>query len=251
MRWLPRDEPSRGRGRRAGARGAAGVARPHRRSLARATQGEGTREHAGNPSLDPPAARAVIAAIRGTVIARGADHVIVETNGVGYKIVVPRQPTRDEVLLHTHQVVREDEQSLFGFESRDELALFEMLITVSGVGPKAGMALLMTSRPADIAAAIASGDAAALARAPGVGKKTAERLIVDLKGKIGRVAGLPVTAGVLTDEDDAHAALVALGYTASEAATALRHAPSKGGATTEERLAAALRATGRTPVAGR
>ena len=90
-----------------------------------------------------------------------------------------------------------------------------------------------------------------LARAPGVGKKTAERLIVDLKGKIGRVAGVPVTAGALTAEDDAHAALVALGYTSSEAATALRDAPPKGGATTEERLAAALRVTGRTAVAGR
>ena len=193
----------------------------------------------------------MIAAIRGEIIARGVDHVVVESNGVGYRVYVPRQPSRDEVLLHTRHIVREDDQLLYGFESRDELALFEMLITVSGVGPKAAMALLITSRPADIAAAIASGDAAALARAPGVGKKTAERLIVDLKGKIGRVAGLPVTAGALTVEDDAHAALVALGYTPSEAATALRDAPSKGGATTEERLAAALRATGRTAVAGR
>src|SRR5438105_3403249 len=178
------------------------------------------------------------------VIARGADHVVVETNGVGYKVHVPRQPTRDEVLLHTHHTVREDDQSLYGFESRDELALFEMLISVSGVGPKAGLAILSVARPAEIAGAIASGDAAALARAPGVGKKTAERLIVDLKGKIGRVAGLPVTAGALTVEDDAQAALVALGYTPSEAATALRAAPSKGGATTEERLAAALRVAG-------
>jgi holliday junction DNA helicase RuvA len=213
-------------------------------------QGEGTREHAGTPSLNPPAAEStMIAAVRGTVIARGADHVVVESNGVGYKIYVPRQPTRDEVLLHTHHIVREDDQSLYGFESRDELALFQMLITVSGVGPKAGMALLMTSRPAEIAGAIASGDASALARAPGVGKKTAERLIVDLKGKIGRVAGLPVTAGALTAEDDAHAALVALGYTAPEATIALRDAPPKGSATTEERLAAALRVTGRTVVA--
>lgn len=206
----------------------------------------------GTPSLDALASGApVIAALRGEVIARGADHVVVETNGVGYKVFVPRQPMRDEVLLHTHHTVREDDQSLYGFESRDELALFEMLITVSGVGPKAAMALLMSSRPADIAAAIASGDAPALSRAPGVGKKTAERLIVDLKSKIGRVAGLPVTAGALVAEDDAHAALVALGYTASEAAAALRDAPPKGSATTEERLSAALRATGRTAVAGR
>jgi Holliday junction DNA helicase RuvA len=202
-------------------------------------------------SLNPPASEpAVIAAVRGTVIARGADHVVVETNGVGYKVFIPRHPSRDEVLLHTHQVVREDDQSLYGFETREELALFEMLISVSGVGPKAGLAILSVARPAEIAAAIASGDTAVLARAPGVGKKTAERLIVDLKGKIGRVTSLQVTAGPLAEEDDAHSALVALGYTASEAATALRDAPPKGGATTEQRLAAALRTTGRTAVAG-
>ena len=110
------------------------------------------------------------------------------------------------------------------------------------------MALLTTSRPADIAAAIASGDAAALARAPGVGKKTAERLIVDLKGKMGRVGGDGLGAPPM--DDDAQAALVALGYTASEAATALRNAPPKGRATTEDRVSAALRAAGRPLVAG-
>ena len=193
----------------------------------------------------------MIAALRGEVIARGADHVVVEVSGVGYKVFVPRHPSRDAVLLHTHQVVREDDESLYGFETVEELALFEMLIRVSGVGPKAGLAILSVARPAEIAGAIGSGDTALLARAPGVGKKTAERLIVDLKGKIGRVAGLPVMAGALAAEDDAHAALVSLGYTPSEAATALRDAPPKGSATTEERLAAALRITGRTAVAGR
>jgi holliday junction DNA helicase RuvA len=192
----------------------------------------------------------VIAAVRGTVIARGADHVVVEVAGVGYKVFVPRHPSRDEVLLHTHQVVREDDEALYGFEAREELALFEMLISVSGVGPKAGLAILSVARPAEIASAIASGDAALLARAPGVGKKTAERLIVDLKGKVGRVAGAPVIPGASALDDDAHAALVALGYTTSEAATALRDAPPRGRATTEERLAAALRSTGRAAVAG-
>ena len=193
----------------------------------------------------------MIAALRGEVIARGADHVVVEVAGVGYKVFVPRHPSHDDVLLHTHQVVREDDQSLYGFETREELALFQMLISVSGVGPKAGLAILSVARPAEIAGAIGSGDATLLARAPGVGKKTAERLIVDLKGKIGRVAGVPLSAGARGEADDAHAALVALGYTASEAAMALRDAPPKGSATTEERLSAALRVTGRTVVAGR
>ncbi len=187
----------------------------------------------------------MIAAIRGVVIARGADHVVVETNGVGYKVFVPRHPSRDEVLLHTHQVVREDAQLLYGFETREELALFDLLIGVSGVGPKAALSILSVARPAEVASAIASSDAAALARAPGVGKKTAERLIVDLRGKIGRVAGEPTGGAPLATDDDAHAALVALGYTASEASAALQEVLPRGRASTEERVAAALRTAGR------
>jgi len=172
---------------------------------------------------------------------------VVDVKGVGYKVFVPRHPTADDVMLHTHQVVREDGQFLYGFESREELVLFEMLIGVSGVGPKAALAILSVARPAEVAGAIASGDAAALARAPGVGKKTAERLIVDLRGKIDRI-GPPVSVASILRADDAQAALVALGYTASEAAAALRSAPQKGRASTEERVAAALRAAGRSLV---
>jgi holliday junction DNA helicase RuvA len=192
----------------------------------------------------------VIAYVSGEVIARGADHVIVDVRGVGYKVFVPRQPTADIVRLHTHHVVRDDAQQLFGFETGEELALFELLITVSGVGPKAGLSLLAVSSPAALAAAIAAGDAAALARAPGVGKKTAERLIVDLRGKIARSGPEREAAGVLS-EDEAAAALQALGYTPSEAATALRGAPAAGVASTEERVTAALRAAGRAGVTGR
>jgi len=184
----------------------------------------------------------VISSVRGRVLARGTDHVVVEAGGVGYKVHVPRHPAGDEVLLHTHQVIREDGQALYGFESREELALFELLIGVSGVGPKAGLALLAVSRPVDVAAAIAAGDAAALARAPGVGKKTAERLIVDLRGKVAGVRAAPAAADGGTDVDEALAALRALGYTQSEAAAALRDVPGADRATTEERLAAALRA---------
>jgi Holliday junction DNA helicase RuvA len=188
----------------------------------------------------------VIASIRGRIVQRGTDHVVVETGGVGYRIFVPRHAEDDEVLLHTHQVVREDAQLLFGFETRDELALFELLIGVSGVGPKAALALLGLSRPADVAASIAAGDAAALAKAPGVGKKTAERLIVDLRAKVGTLA--VAGGGTATAEppggseaDEAQAALRALGYTATEAARALADVAGPGRASTEERLAAALR----------
>ena len=192
----------------------------------------------------------MIAYVSGEVVARGADHVVVDVRGVGYKVFVPRHPSGDTVALHTHHVVRDDAQQLFGFETREELALFELLITVPGVGPKAALSLLSVSSPPALAAAIASGDAAALSRAPGVGKKTAERLIVELKGKIARGGVEREPTGLLT-EDEAAAALQALGYSAAEALSALRGAPPAGTASTEERVTAALRSAGRIRVAGR
>ncbi|HET9809500.1 MAG TPA: Holliday junction branch migration protein RuvA [Candidatus Limnocylindria bacterium] len=192
----------------------------------------------------------MIAYVSGEVVARGADHVVVDVRGVGYKVFVPRHPTSDTVALHTHHVVRDDAQQLFGFETREELALFELVITVPGVGPRAALSLLAVSSPPALAAAIASGDTAALARAPGVGKKTAERLIVELKGKIARTGPEREPTGLLT-EDEAAAALQSLGYSAAEAISALRGAPPAGSATTEERVTAALRSGGRAGVAGR
>lgn len=191
----------------------------------------------------------MIASVRGRIVARGTDHVVVETGGVGYRIFVPRHPEDGEVLLHTHQVVREDAQLLFGFETGEELALFELLIGVSGVGPKAALALLGISRPVEVASAIAAGDAGALAKAPGVGKKTAERLIVDLRSKVGGLAFAPALPGGSdllggADDDEAHAALRALGYTPAEVARALAGVPGPGRATTAERVAAALRSKG-------
>jgi len=192
----------------------------------------------------------VIAFVRGEVIARGNDHVVIDVRGVSYKVFVPRHPSGNTLELHTHHVVREDAQQLYGFETREELALFEMLITVSGVGPRAALSLLSVSSPAQLASAIASGDTTALSRAPGVGKKTAERLIVDLKGKVQRGGVEREPIGVVAD-DEAAAALQALGYTAAEALGALRAVAAAGAASTEERVTAALRAAGRGAVAGR
>lgn len=182
----------------------------------------------------------MIASVRGRITARGTDHVVIEAGGVGYKVFVPRQPEGDEAALHTHQVVREDGQFLFGFATREELGLFELLIGVSGVGPRAALALLAVSRPADLAAAIASGDTAAIARAPGVGKKTAERLVVELRGRMAKLGGEghPATPPI---DDEAAAALVALGYTGAEAASALRGVAPAGAASTEDRVRTALR----------
>lgn len=191
----------------------------------------------------------MIASLRGRIVGRGVDHLVLEVNDIGYKIFVPRQPDSDEAHLQVHHVVREDGQFLYGFGSREELALFELLIGVSGVGPKAALAILSTSRPVDVATAIASGDAAAIARAPGVGKKTAERIIVDLRGKVGGLA--PLRGDGPTPSDEVAAALQTLGFTAAEAAAAVRELPPPGDAPTEERLAAALRAAGRGRAGGR
>lgn len=183
----------------------------------------------------------MIAWLEGRIVSRGVDHVVIDVRGVGYKVHVARQPEGEAATLHVHHVVQQDAQRLFGFDTREELALFEMLIGVSQVGPKAALSLLSIAGPAELAAALATGDTAALARAPGVGKKTAERLIVELRSKVQRVStpALPAAAS----DDDAVAALVALGYTAAEAARALRDIAKNG--STAERVQSALRGIAR------
>jgi Holliday junction DNA helicase RuvA len=182
----------------------------------------------------------MIAWLEGRIVSRGVDHVVVDVRGVGYKVHVARQPEGEAVALHVHHVFQQDGQRLFGFETREEKALFEMLIGVSNVGPKAAIALLSVSAPAELAAAIATGDVAALARAPGVGKKTAERLVVELRSKVDRMASPASAPGV--GEDEAVAALIALGYSSAEAARALRAIPA---GSTAERVGAALRTMAR------
>ncbi len=183
----------------------------------------------------------MIAWLEGRIISRDVDHVVLDVHGVGYKIHVARQPEGERVTLHVHHVVQQDAERLFGFETREEQALFEMLIGVSQVGPKAAIGLLSVAGPAELAAAIASGDVAALAKAPGVGKKTAERIIVDLRAKVRHAA--PAGPAVLPESDEALAALVALGYTDTEATRALRGIEKNG--STAERVQAALRGMAR------
>lgn len=184
----------------------------------------------------------MIARLEGRVVARGVDHVVIDVRGVGYKVFVARQPAADSVVLSTHHEVRDDAQLLFGFETLEELALFEMLIGVPNVGPRAALSLLSSANVSALAGAIATGDAGALARAPGVGKKTAERLIVELRTKVRGVgAGRP--GGPAITDDDALAALTALGYSAAEATQALRGVPAQ--QDTADRVQAALRAMAR------
>ena len=134
----------------------------------------------------------MIAFLSGTIEYLDADTVIIDVGGVGYEVKISAEVsgalsavgTGNAVKLYTYTYLREDQIALYGFRSRDDLALFRQLITVSGIGPKGGLSLLSAMSADDLRFAIVSGDARMISRAPGVGKKTAERLILDLRDRI-------------------------------------------------------------------
>ncbi len=174
----------------------------------------------------------MIASLNGIVAAIGKDSLVLQVGGVGFQVFVPR-PLLDsldgpgqEVTLYTHLHVRENELTLYGCGSEEELALFRLLQTVPGIGPKAALSLLSFLSPDRLRAAIAQGDEAALARVPGIGAKTAKKLVFDLKDKL--AAGLPAgeLRPALTETDaDLVAALTGLGYSLAEAQEAIRALP--------------------------
>jgi Holliday junction DNA helicase RuvA len=181
----------------------------------------------------------MIASVRGTLLERGEGWCVVEAAGVGYHVHVSTHTlaslpgTGDEVRLRTRQVVREDAHMLFGFSEPEELRLFDLLIGVSGVGPKLALAALSGLKPAMLARAIRDENLASLVAVPGIGRKTAERLVVELRDKLDFLATAAATPargrgeGVLprTERfDDAVAALVTLGWTAAQAQEAVRRA---------------------------
>jgi holliday junction DNA helicase RuvA len=167
----------------------------------------------------------VIALVSGAVAVRRADHVVVDTGGVGYRLAVSAETLRHvpavgkSVVLHTHLVVRDDALALYGFATEEERELFLMLIAVQSVGPKVALAVLSGGPPRDLLAALAAGDTARLQAAPGVGKRTAERIIVELREKVGASATVPaVLAGARSDDPRVQArdGLLGLGYSAVE-----------------------------------
>jgi holliday junction DNA helicase RuvA len=192
----------------------------------------------------------VIALVRGRVVVRRPDHVVVDCQGVGYRLAVSSETLRQvpaagqEVTLHSHLVVRDDALALYGFATEEERDLFLMLLGVQTVGPKVALAVLSTAAPRQLAAAVASGEAARL-RAPGVGKRTAERIIVELREKVDTVAVTDEPAPVGTPADGpavlAREALSGLGYAANEIDALLEGAEG----TTEELIAHALRSARR------
>lgn len=174
----------------------------------------------------------MIAHLRGKLLAKHPNQAIVETHGVGYDVTISvptfsqLPSTGSEVALHIHTHVREDAFSLYGFLSLDEKRLFEKLLTVSGIGPKLAITIL-SGMPADeMIAAIRGGDVACLTRIPGIGKKTAERMVLELRDKL-PPAGAPVEASasaITPIEEDVLSALVNLGYQRGAAEKALESA---------------------------
>jgi holliday junction DNA helicase RuvA len=191
----------------------------------------------------------VIASVRGEVLVRRPDHVVLEAGGVGYRLTVSAEtlkavPSRGkQATLHAHLVARDDSLSLYGFASEEERDLFLHLTSVSGIGPKVAVAILSGGPPRELLRAIAAGDAKRFQSAPGVGKRTAERLIVELREKIAGelTEGIPaVPNGSQEGEPRALAreGLMHLGYTLTEAENLLDGAE---GESAEELINAALR----------
>ena len=196
--------------------------------------------------------------IKGTLSLKLEDRVVVETGGVGFQIFTPSgsrlftMEEGSEVKVFTAMIVKEDDISLYGFLERQSLSMFLRLITVSGIGAKAGLALLSAMSASELSKAIVFGDAAMLCRANGIGKKSAERIILELKDKIGVIGesaqqsllgSLPAGYEAGGPENDAIEALMSLGYSRSEAASAVGSAP-EGLGSAEELLRHALKTLG-------
>jgi len=188
----------------------------------------------------------VIAFLDGEVLGKGVDRVVIGVGGVGYEVLVPTSviaslpPAGKPARIHTRMVVREDSITLYGFAETEQRSLFDLLTGVTGVGPKVALAFLSVLKPAALTRAIANGDAAALTVVPGVGKKVAQRVVIELRERLGGEGELP-TEGPLADVRDA---LLSLGLTATEAAEALRGVEADGRAA-DDLLREALQKVGR------
>jgi holliday junction DNA helicase RuvA len=190
----------------------------------------------------------MIASVRGTVTVRRPDHVVVECAGVGYRLAVSAQTLQrvpsagKEGLLHTHLVLRDDGMHLFGFASEEERELFLMLVGVQSVGPKVALAVLSGGTTRELLNAIATGDSARFQAVPGIGKRTADRIIVELREKVTVEGGVPDEI-VVTKTDDPHTlarqGLVGLGFSPQEADELL---DKSDGESPEDLIASALKA---------
>jgi holliday junction DNA helicase RuvA len=186
----------------------------------------------------------MISHIFGKAVEKFGSSVIVDVHGIGYEVQVPigdydSVQLDEEVKFHTYHYIREQSQELFGFSSLLSKKLFELLITVQGVGPKAALSIMSLGDSESVRSGIAAGDSSFLAKASGVGKKTAERVVVDLSDKVGYAAN--TKPGIRADfvNDEALEALIALGYNLNDAAKALEGVSTD--LTTSQRVTQALR----------
>ncbi len=174
----------------------------------------------------------MIGKLTGTLLEKNPPQIVVDCHGVGYEVDVPMSTfynlpaTGETVSLLTHFVVREDAQILYGFATHPERLAFRQLIRISGVGPRTALGVLSGMSVDDLAQAVSLQDSARLTRVPGIGKKTAERLLLELKGKLGAegVASSPTTVG--EPQADILQALVALGYSDKDAAASVKALPA-------------------------
>ena len=195
----------------------------------------------------------MISFIRGELVSNHIDRVVVDVNGVGYGIFMSEYSISQlprlgsEVKIHTYLNVREDAMLLFGFLKEEDLEIFKLLILVNGIGPKAGLNILSTLTPDELRFAVISGDVKAISKAPGIGKKTAEKLIIELKDKLDIHDILPTGESSLSsiegddgNHNEAILALVSLGYGQSESLKVIKGI-EPANKTTEEILKEALR----------
>ncbi|TVR19106.1 MAG: Holliday junction branch migration protein RuvA [Anaerolineaceae bacterium] len=186
----------------------------------------------------------MIASIRGIVASNSDDFLVVVLNDIGYKVFVPDSvqaiSSGSEIFLHTHLVVREDSLTLYGFKTPQERRLFETLLTVSGIGPKVALSILGTLGGDNLRNAVASERAELLTRVPGIGKKTAQKILFELKDKL-KVGLDEVPIAAFDDvNSDVFDSLIALGYSVVEAQSAIQSLPLDAPDDIEERLRMAL-----------
>ena len=187
----------------------------------------------------------MIALVSGTVVATGSDYVIIDTNGVGYLVHLPKPALSatndgDVVRFFTSLIVREDSLTLYGFANWAQRLLFDQLLAVRGIGPKVAMSLLSSLSPDDLKAALASGDVVRLSKVPGIGRKTAERMVLELKGKIDP-RGLLAGSAPSSRDSDLIDVLTGLGYSAAEANAAVANIPADAPDSIDDRIRLALR----------
>jgi Holliday junction DNA helicase RuvA len=188
----------------------------------------------------------MIASLKGKLRSLGADSAVVDVNGIGFRVYMPTSSLASlgdigaEVELETYLHLREDSATLFGFPDAAALEIFKVIIGVSGVGPKLGLALLSAMDADQLSMVITSGDAEILTEIPGIGKKLAARLILELKDKIAPALGAAPAGTAARDNADVQAALISLGYSAQEASRAVAGLPREKTISLEDRVKMAL-----------